>query len=151
MLCLLLPVLGVAQSSKGARSQQLSSSALAVVTTKPAKPASKAVVIPVATPEVVTRVFTGTVLDEWNEPIAGAIVTLVSDPHQSGITNAAGSYMLRTTTLAPVLRVTYAGYRDTQVEGNEAGPLLVQLEPIDNYARQLKKTLKSAEKAYRKP
>lgn len=118
--------------------------------TKPAaKPKQEAA--PITPSELITRTFTGTVLDEWNEPLAGAIVTFVSEPTLTGITNSADSYMLQSTSTTPVLRVTYAGYRDVEIEGNEAGPLLVQLEPIDHYARQLKKNLKMAEKAYRKP
>ncbi|WP_133273277.1 carboxypeptidase-like regulatory domain-containing protein [Hymenobacter radiodurans] len=151
-LCLLLPALSNAQS-KTARNSQLSSKALAVAT--PKAKANKSVAQPVAAiivePEIITRVFTGTVLGAWNDPLAGAIITVISDPKEGGITNSSGGYMIKSTSTSLSLRVTYAGYQDALVEVNDTSPLLVQMTPIDHYERQVKKNLKAAEKAYRKP
>jgi hypothetical protein len=56
--------------------------------------------------------------------------------------------MLRSRAAAPLLRVTYAGYEDAELRLTNPQPVTFNLEPINNYKRQLKKQSKAAEKAF---
>lgn len=87
------------------------------------------------------------------EPLAGVVVSIISGKNQYSITtttNAEGEYLLQTTNAAPMLLVSYAGYQDVQQQATYAHPITFQLEPVDNYERQLKKKAKAAEKAWHK-
>ena len=117
---------------------------------------------PVATPSVApvteaasveVKDFKGVVVDDLGEPLAGVVVSVVSGKNQfssATTTNAEGEYLLQTTSAAPVLLVSYAGYKDVQQQATYAGPITFQLESIDGYERKLKRRAKAAEKAWQK-
>ncbi|TGE08652.1 carboxypeptidase-like regulatory domain-containing protein [Hymenobacter fodinae] len=95
------------------------------------------------------KVLTGTVFNDMGEPLAGANVTVVGDKNNTITTNSVGGYVLRTTAAQPVLRITYAGYKDLEQTVNPLHPTSFTLEAVANYKRDLKKRSKAAEKAYR--
>lgn len=97
------------------------------------------------------RLLTGTVLGANDEPLAGASVGVVTEPYKAGVTNSAGGYVLRSLEQTPVLRVSYAGYKGAELTISSDEPVTIRLEPINKYARDLKKRAKAAEKDYRKP
>jgi hypothetical protein len=93
----------------------------------------------------------GTVANRNGEPLAGATVMLVANRNSSVITNSAGRFLLPSPQPTPELRVSFAGYHDTTVVMPSAGqPLVVELRAVARYKKQLKKQLKSADKAWRK-
>ncbi|UOG76721.1 carboxypeptidase-like regulatory domain-containing protein [Hymenobacter tibetensis] len=99
------------------------------------------------------KYFKGTVVDELGEPLAGVVVSVVTGKDHFSVTtttNAEGEYLLQTNVLSPLLLVSYAGYEEIQQRATYAKPLTFQLESIENYDRQLKKRVKSAEKAWHK-
>jgi hypothetical protein len=95
------------------------------------------------------NVLTGTVFNDMGEPLAGASVSVVGDKNNTITTNSVGGYVLRTTTVKPVLRITYAGYKDLEQMVSATQPTSFTLEAVANYKRDLKKRSKAAEKAYR--
>lgn len=93
----------------------------------------------------------GTVSNRNGEPLAGATVMLASNRNSSVITNSAGRFLLPSPQPTPELRVSFAGYYDTTVVMPSAGQtLVVELRAVARYKKQLKKQLKSADKAWRK-
>jgi hypothetical protein len=96
-------------------------------------------------------VLTGTILGMRDQPLAGATVSIVTEPNKAGITNSAGGYMLRTMAESPVLRVSYAGYTAQELPITNSKPLVIRLEPIEKYEKDRKKRAKTAVKEYRKP
>jgi hypothetical protein len=96
------------------------------------------------------RTLTGAVFNELGEPLAGATVTVVGEKNASIITNSIGGYVLRTNATPPVLRVTYAGYKELEQTVSATQPTSFTLEPVANYKRNLKKRSKAAVKAYKK-
>ncbi|WBA42620.1 carboxypeptidase-like regulatory domain-containing protein [Hymenobacter canadensis] len=93
----------------------------------------------------------GTVANRSGEPLAGATVMLAANRNSSVITNSAGRFLLPSPQPTPELRVSFAGYYDTTVVMPPAGqPLVVELRAVARYKKQLKKQLKSADKAWRK-
>ncbi|WBO85646.1 carboxypeptidase-like regulatory domain-containing protein [Hymenobacter yonginensis] len=93
----------------------------------------------------------GTVASRSGEPLAGATVMIVANRNSSVITNSAGRFLLPSPQPTPELHVSFAGYYDTTVVMPPAGqPLVVELRPVARYKKQLKKQLKSADKAWRK-
>ena len=143
---LLLPFSGVAQVANVAKPAKNSSPSVRdSAATTPAAPDTTAVA-----PVVTEQVLTGTVVNETDKPVAGVTVTLVADPNQVSITNAAGGYIIHSKAEAPELRVSCAGYQELQVAAG-ATPLVIKLVRLNNYERQLKKRSKAADKAYRKP
>ena len=150
---LLLPFSGVAQVANVAKPAKNSSPSVrdSAATTPAAPAATPAVPDTTAVAPVVTeQVLTGTVVNETDKPVAGVTVTLVADPNQVSITNAAGGYIIHSKAEAPELRVSCAGYQELQVAAG-ATPLVIKLVRLNNYERQLKKRSKAADKAYRKP
>ncbi|TGD82258.1 carboxypeptidase-like regulatory domain-containing protein [Hymenobacter wooponensis] len=95
------------------------------------------------------KVLTGTVFNDMGEPLAGANVSVVGDKNNTITTNSVGGYVLRTTTAKPVLRITYAGYKDMEQTVSATQPTSFTLEAVANYKRDLKKRSKAAEKAYK--
>jgi hypothetical protein len=68
-------------------------------------------------PALQTGAIMGLVLDQNDEPVAGASVTLVQ-PRISAVTNASGRFLLVNVPAGEhVLQVSAAGYRSQQVEG----------------------------------
>lgn len=93
----------------------------------------------------------GTVANRSGEPLAGATVMLSANRNSSVITNSAGRFLLPSPQPTPELRVSFAGYYDTTVVMPPPGqPLVVELRAVARYKKQLKKQLKSADKAWRK-
>ncbi|GAA3931751.1 carboxypeptidase-like regulatory domain-containing protein [Hymenobacter algoricola] len=138
---LLLPAGAAAQSDQLATQRQLPSESLAVLT-------PVATEVAPARAEPSSRLFVGTVLNEKGMPLAGALVSVGSERDQLVVTNAEGTYVLRSGVSAPVLRVTYAGYEEAALRVSNPQPVTFNLEPIDHYKRQLKKQGKAAEKAF---
>lgn len=97
------------------------------------------------------RVLTGTILGVRDQPLAGATVSVVTEPNKAGITNSVGGYVLRSTVESPVLRVSYAGYQAVELPIINSKPLVIRLEQIDKYEKDRKKRAKTAVKEYRKP
>jgi hypothetical protein len=96
------------------------------------------------------RTLTGSVFNELGEPLAGATVTVVGEKNASIITNSIGGFVLRTNAAPPVLRVTYAGYKELEQTVSATQPTSFTLEPVANYKRNLKKRSKAAAKSYKK-
>ncbi|WP_457080345.1 carboxypeptidase-like regulatory domain-containing protein [Hymenobacter sp. HD11105] len=96
-------------------------------------------------------ILTGTILGVRDQPLAGATVSIATEPNKAGITNSAGGYMLRTMAESPVLRVSYAGYTALELPITNSKPLVIRLEPIEKYEKDRKKRAKTAVKEYRKP
>ncbi|MBC6699000.1 carboxypeptidase-like regulatory domain-containing protein [Hymenobacter sp. BT190] len=93
----------------------------------------------------------GTIANRNGEPLAGATVMLAANRNSSVITNSAGRFLLPSPQPTPELRVSFAGYYDTTVVMPPPGqPLVVELRAVSRYKKQLKKQLKSADKAWRK-
>lgn len=93
----------------------------------------------------------GTVANRNGEPLAGATVMLAANRNSSVITNSVGRFLLPSPQPTPELRVSFAGYYDTTVVMPPPGqPLVVELRAVARYKKQLKKQLKSADKAWRK-
>ncbi|HEX8429379.1 carboxypeptidase regulatory-like domain-containing protein [Hymenobacter sp.] len=137
-------------TSTTSNARTLPKTAIAMSST-PALTPSSAPVVEAAPLEV--KAFKGAVVDEMGEPLAGVVVSIISGKNQYSITtttNAEGEYLLQTTNAAPMLLVSYAGYQDVQQQATYAHPITFQLEPVDNYERQLKKKAKAAEKAWHK-
>jgi hypothetical protein len=97
------------------------------------------------------RVLTGTILGVRDQPLAGATVSVVTEPNKAGITNSVGGYVLRSTAESPVLRVSYAGYKGVELPIVDSKPLVIRLEQIVKYEKDRKKRAKTAVKEYRKP
>lgn len=144
LLCLLLPLLATAQSTVSAV-KPTPQPAVGLPPVVAADPDSVVTLAP--TP----RLFTGTVLGQDDEPLAGASVSVVTEPYDAGITNSVGNYVLRSKEASPVLHVSYAGYEPVELVLTSAEPQVIRLEAIDKYARKLKKRAKAAEKEYRRP
>jgi hypothetical protein len=140
LLGLLLPICAAAQTDQTASTRQLSSETLAVATPPNSAEAPAA--------ERISRLYTGTVLNEKGQPLAGALVTLGADKDQLTVTNADGSYLLRSKEAVPMLRVTYAGYEDAELSLSNPQPVTFNMEPVSDYKRQLKKQSKAAVKAF---
>jgi len=114
-----------------------------VVVAEPVAPVTP----PIAPPP--PRTLMGTVLNEQGSPLAGAVVLITSDHSSATSTNAEGQYVIHSTATEPVLKVTYAGYKDMEFTPREEQPVTFTLEPISDYARQFKKQNKAAQKAYK--
>ena len=95
------------------------------------------------------KVLTGNVFNDMGEPLAGATVSVVGDKNNSITTNSVGGYVLHTSATSPVLRITYAGYKDLEQTVSTTQPTSFTLEAVANYKRDLKKRSKAAEKAYK--
>ena len=99
-----------------------------------------------------THQLGGTIANRGGQPLAGVTVMLAANRNSSVITNSEGRFLLPSPLLTPELRVSFAGYYDTTVVMPPPGnPLLVELRAVNRYKKQLKKKLKSAGKAWRKP
>ncbi|SNR33380.1 carboxypeptidase regulatory-like domain-containing protein [Hymenobacter mucosus] len=144
-LFLLLPLTLLAQT-RAAKPTQLPPAAMATIAAQPATAAPK--VAGSATPA--SHVISGIVLSTSGVPLAGATVELALERSHTSSTNADGMFMLRTTATAPTLIVSYAGYQQVQVTVDSGRPVSVEMQPIRNYAQQLKQQSKAANKAYRK-
>jgi|GEM_PF-6549334 len=163
----LLFVLGLSASSAIAQSRPRSATAppatrvlnarTLAVAEKKAEPVTEPVVVaepvapvtaPVAAPQ--PRTLMGTVLNEQGAPLAGAVVLITSDRSSATSTNAEGQYVIHSTATEPVLKVTYAGYKDVEFTPREEQPVTFTLEPISDYARQFKKQNKAIQKAYKR-
>ena len=136
LLCSLATLTAAAQS--GAAAPHHTMPAQAIETDSAAVPAGP-------------TLLTGTILGLRDQPLAGATVSIVTEPNKSGITNSVGGYMLRTMADSPVLRVSYAGYTAQEIPITNAKPLVIRLEPIEKYEKDRKKRAKTAVKEYRKP
>lgn len=102
-----------------------------------------------STQEASVKVLTGNVFNDMGEPLAGATVSVVGDKNNSITTNSVGGYVLHTSATSPVLRITYAGYKDLEQTVSTTQPTSFTLEAVANYKRDLKKRSKAAEKAYK--
>jgi Carboxypeptidase regulatory-like domain len=99
-----------------------------------------------------THQLVGTIANRSGQPLAGVTVMLAANRNSSVITNSEGRFLLPSPLPTPELRVSFAGYYDTTVVMPPPGnPLVVELRAVDRYKKQLKKKLKSADKAWRKP
>lgn len=94
--------------------------------------------------------LTGTVLNDDNEPVPGAVVSVITEPTNSASTNSAGIFVLHSAVAKPVLQVRCAGYIDSEQPGSYAKPIMFKLTTVPDYERQLKKKGKAAYKAYKK-
>jgi len=97
-----------------------------------------------------SQLLTGTVLNDNEEPVPGAVVTVLTEPTNSASTNSAGLFILRSSAVKPILQVKCAGYIDSEQPGNYTKPVVFKLTTVPDYERQLKKRGKAVEKAYKK-
>ncbi|GGG41813.1 hypothetical protein GCM10011378_17670 [Hymenobacter glacieicola] len=94
------------------------------------------------------KLLAGNVVDEWGKPLMGATVMILGDKEHSVSTNSEGNYLLPTTTAAPVVQVSFAGYVAAERVARSQADLLFKLEPIKGYKRDLKKRSKAAARAW---
>ncbi|RYU82415.1 carboxypeptidase-like regulatory domain-containing protein [Hymenobacter persicinus] len=141
VLVALLPLTTVAQSTSAA-SRQLPSQSLAVLLPAAAEAAAGAAAAPTS------HLYTGKVLNEKGQPLAGALVASGPNKDQITVTNADGVYLLPAKAPVALLRVTYAGYEDAELSVVNIQAVTFNLEPVDHYRRQLKKQGRAADKAF---
>ncbi|SHI85947.1 CarboxypepD_reg-like domain-containing protein [Hymenobacter daecheongensis DSM 21074] len=139
-----LPLGALAQTNQSASTRQLPTESLAVLMPAGAGGA------PAASAAERSRLYAGTVLNEKGQPLAGALVSIGPDKDQVAVTNAEGTYMLRSKAAVPMLHVSYAGYEDVELSLASPQPVTFNLAPVPDYKRQLKKQTKAAVKAYYK-
>ncbi|SNC65688.1 CarboxypepD_reg-like domain-containing protein [Hymenobacter gelipurpurascens] len=126
----------VASTTGPATSSTRDSSQLAVVVAKPqesleAKPAA-APNAPVATPEAASKAewvkLNGSVLNERNEPLAGATV-YIKEAADVVSTNARGEFTMSVPQGLNTLVFSYTGYQEQQLKATNFLPVTVKLQP----------------------
>lgn len=95
------------------------------------------------------KILAGNVVDEWGNALKGATVMVVGEQLHSVSTNSTGDYLLPVTAVAPLLRVSFAGYQDAERVARGPADLLFKLEPVAGYRKDLKKRTKAATKAWK--
>ena len=89
---------------------------------------SDTTVMIVGTPFDVSVVVSGTVLDEFNEPVAGAVIRQVG-AHRGAITNADGEFELKTPNNSE-LRVSFFGYYDKRITIASDSVMTIKMQPM---------------------
>ena len=146
ILCLLLSLGWLSVAAARAQSTSAAppdTAATGAAVVSPPPPAPDSVVAPVV------RVLTGTVLNDQNEPVPGAVVSVVAEAANEASTNSVGAFVLRSKAEKPLLQVVCAGYLDSEQPGSYVQPVVFQLTAAPDYERQLNKKRKAAAKAYK--